>query len=302
MSWKACDWAARCRVGNPTRKLVLLTLAENANPDGYSPVGYGYLAGVAECSKKSVQRHLAALESMGLLLRRRRRKPDGQLGGYDMWLQLHQQELLMDDMPTLEQPADDEPEVPIEDGPPVDNLTTGQNVPLGADQGTESPHQGTESPLGVVTESTPSPVYPRCLSPVRTHARAHEAPVDNSGKRSIRWRAFPLDLSEAPEGLSDAVVLSWLDERRANRRPCNQHVVSMWMRELCRAVEAGWPPDDALTMAMGWNNFFADWLGQYQDAPGGSAPAAGGGMAGTARRVTERLRGAGRRQRETSDG
>lgn len=94
MSWYASAWAARCRVGNPTRKLVLLALAENCNPDGYSPVSYEYLANVSECSEKSVQRHLAALVDMGLLERRRRRDAKGHLLGYQMWLQLDNQDHL----------------------------------------------------------------------------------------------------------------------------------------------------------------------------------------------------------------
>jgi len=181
MSWHASAWAARCRVGNPTRKLVLLACAENANPDGYSPVGYAYLANVSEASEKSVQRHLAALVEMGLIVRRRRVDQWGRQLGYDMWLQVQNEAYLQ---PTRKSPAAAPPEGETNCPP---QATGGDQPHLGE---TNCPPQGTQSPPGGDTESTPSPTY----SPIeRETAHAHaregegesEQPLDAKRIRKI---------------------------------------------------------------------------------------------------------------------
>lgn len=292
MSYKVSAWAVRNRVGNATRKLVLLALAENANADGYSPVGYAYLADVAECSPKSVQRHLEALESMGLLIRRRRRKPDGHLGGYDMWLQIHQEQFVFEPRPASKGSGAPSP---------VDNVTTGQNDHWTDPSGLSDQSEGTESPPGVDTESTPSPVYPRSDSPVGTRACA-------AAPRTIDWQGWTLNLRHAPESLTPEAFTEWLNWKvyRDPRWRPSPMVVDQVLRELAKADAKGWSADEALSIWMqaGWSSFRADYLDRLAPAAeAGAAPTNGGGMSGTAQRTAERLRRSeSERQRRQGDG
>ena len=67
----------KIKVGNSTRKLILIKLADAAGDDGSCYPSYGYLAAVCELSKRSVMQHVAALEEMGYLKRIHRKTPTG---------------------------------------------------------------------------------------------------------------------------------------------------------------------------------------------------------------------------------
>lgn len=69
MSSEATTWAMRQNVGDPCRKLVLLGLANNASKTGeHAFPGVKTLAEDAECSTRSVQRHLKLLVEAGLIV------------------------------------------------------------------------------------------------------------------------------------------------------------------------------------------------------------------------------------------
>ena len=59
--------AMQLKVGNPTRKLVLLKLADNANDQGECWPSYQNIADHCEISRRSVIAHINALEEAGLL-------------------------------------------------------------------------------------------------------------------------------------------------------------------------------------------------------------------------------------------
>lgn len=67
----------RRETGNPTRKLVLLLLADAANGDGVSWNSQERIATFAEVTKRTVRNHLKALEDQGLVQRVERRRVDG---------------------------------------------------------------------------------------------------------------------------------------------------------------------------------------------------------------------------------
>ena len=69
MSVRALTWALGVRVGNPTRKLILITLADAANERGECWPSQRWLAQVAEVSDRSVRAHLKALQDSGVILR-----------------------------------------------------------------------------------------------------------------------------------------------------------------------------------------------------------------------------------------
>ncbi|HEX8693426.1 MAG TPA: helix-turn-helix domain-containing protein [Longimicrobium sp.] len=66
MSAEAQAWAISQRIGNATRKLVLWGLAGHAHKNGrHAWAGVDTLAEYAECDKRTVRRHLCALEAEG---------------------------------------------------------------------------------------------------------------------------------------------------------------------------------------------------------------------------------------------
>src|SRR5512147_2910657 len=68
MSREAMEWALSTRVGDPTRGLVLVALGKHANRDGFNAwASNDTIAGYAECSTRTVQRHIAILLEGGLI-------------------------------------------------------------------------------------------------------------------------------------------------------------------------------------------------------------------------------------------
>lgn len=59
--------AMKAKVGNATRKLVLIKLADNANDDGECWPSYQTIANHCECSRSAVRKHIKDLESAGFL-------------------------------------------------------------------------------------------------------------------------------------------------------------------------------------------------------------------------------------------
>lgn len=82
MSVQALAWAWKTTTGSSGQRLVLLALADTANDTGECWPGVEHLADKTLISERQVRRHLDALERLGLLTRRRRRRPDGNLGTY----------------------------------------------------------------------------------------------------------------------------------------------------------------------------------------------------------------------------
>ena len=77
MSNKALTWALEQTTGSPTRKLVLLRLADQANDDGYCWPGKKSIARHCEVHKKTVQKALHDLQRQGLIWIEHRKDDDG---------------------------------------------------------------------------------------------------------------------------------------------------------------------------------------------------------------------------------
>ncbi|MFA0690607.1 helix-turn-helix domain-containing protein [Vibrio splendidus] len=69
--------AMQLKVGNATRKLVLLKLADNANDNGVCWPSYEYIADMCEVDRRTVMRHIKTLEEMGLVSVRTRKGEKG---------------------------------------------------------------------------------------------------------------------------------------------------------------------------------------------------------------------------------
>jgi hypothetical protein len=67
MSLKQMILAFTTEVGNPIRKLILLKLADCANDEGVCWPSHDTIAKHAECSRKSVIRHMKVLEDSGMI-------------------------------------------------------------------------------------------------------------------------------------------------------------------------------------------------------------------------------------------
>lgn len=77
MSMLLTAQAMKLKVGNPTRKLVLLKLADNANDKGECFPSYQHIADHCEVSRRSVISHIDALIKMGLVEKKLRKNQDG---------------------------------------------------------------------------------------------------------------------------------------------------------------------------------------------------------------------------------
>ena len=73
MSMRLMVQAMNCKVGNPSRKLVLLKLADNANDDGICFPSYQYIADKCEMSKRSAISHIDDLIKMGFVTKKARK-------------------------------------------------------------------------------------------------------------------------------------------------------------------------------------------------------------------------------------
>lgn len=83
MSYQLMAWAAEQKTGSPTRKAVLLALANAANHhSGRCHPSVARIADETECSEKTVKRALADLDKSGYISRSRSRRKDGTFGIY----------------------------------------------------------------------------------------------------------------------------------------------------------------------------------------------------------------------------
>lgn len=77
MSMMLMVQAMKIKVGNPTRKLVLIKLADNANDAGECWPSYQNIADHCEVTRRSVMSHIKALEQAGYLTREYRKGEKG---------------------------------------------------------------------------------------------------------------------------------------------------------------------------------------------------------------------------------
>jgi DNA-binding transcriptional ArsR family regulator len=77
VSIDALRWAQRVTTGSPGRKIVLMVLADFASEEGYAFPSQARICEVSEQGERTVRRHLADLEEMGLIRRTHRYRKDG---------------------------------------------------------------------------------------------------------------------------------------------------------------------------------------------------------------------------------
>lgn len=115
MSMLLTAQALKIKVGNAAKKFVLVKLADNANDDGICWPSYEHIAEMCEMSRRTVIRHIADLEEMGLVSVRSRK---GAKGNDSNVYQLHLSGV------NLSLPSDKQrTEVVTQDHPPGDRMT-----------------------------------------------------------------------------------------------------------------------------------------------------------------------------------
>lgn len=77
MSFDALTWASRCRVGDASEKLLLLTLAQYANENGESWYSQEKLSFDTEIPIRTLRRKLQSLEEKDLITMTAQWRPDG---------------------------------------------------------------------------------------------------------------------------------------------------------------------------------------------------------------------------------
>lgn len=82
MSIEAMSWVWKQDVKPAAAKLVLLALADHANPDGYCWPSILRIAGMVGLTSRQVSTHIRSLEAKGLVERGDRRRKDGQYRGW----------------------------------------------------------------------------------------------------------------------------------------------------------------------------------------------------------------------------
>jgi DNA-binding transcriptional MocR family regulator len=94
VSWQATAWAIRQATGSPSRKVILLALANYADQHGVCWPSQATLARGTEQSVDTVQRQLRKLQELGIIERERMPKRRGQWQGfrYKLPLQTNQPE------------------------------------------------------------------------------------------------------------------------------------------------------------------------------------------------------------------
>lgn len=229
-------WTAPIPAG---RKLVLLSLADNANDRGEC---YPSIESVSErcgLSVRAVQGHIADLESAGFLSREKR------VARSNLFT-LHPRRFCT---PQILHPAESAPSAPAESAPPQ-NLHPAESAPYPAES---APHPAESAP-SVPAESAPITVIEPSIEP-----SLKDNPAKNRG-----------DVAAKVFGLIDVdqqVLADYFALRKKRKADVTATVVDDLRKQ---AALAGMSVEDAMRLQLrrGWTGFDAAW------AKAGDAPAA----------------------------
>lgn len=124
MSIQAMSWVFTLSKLDPYKKIVLMSLADNANDEGYCWPSMDTIAYKSSMSKTTVRRHIKSLEELNLLTKHQRTRSNGSTG--TNYFHLHVGATVKE--PLTEEPQEnegDQIDTPItEGGSPTDTPTT----------------------------------------------------------------------------------------------------------------------------------------------------------------------------------
>lgn len=247
------------KVGNASRKLVLLKLADNANDNGECWPSYQHVADQCEMSRRSVITHIDALIEQGLIVKTERKRT-AKLNQSNLYL------LTLDNTNNT---------VNL-------NSSSGENSsPLGSE---ESALGGEKSALGGETvalgggemvaprtsHSLEPVIEPNIISAqgagVRHDVRATSKPKK---PKTPKTRVTAEDLISS-FGVSEQIANEYLEVR--GKTPLTPTALKLIFTE---AEKLGWSLHQALTACCenGWRGFKANWIKNQQHRSGGESAA-----------------------------
>ena len=270
MSMKLMVEAMGLKVGNSTRKLVLLKLADQANDKGECWPSYKTIAQAAECSRTTAISHIEWLENHGFL-RVESRKIDGRTNMTNVYHLTIKNGYLGGSDSELGGGPDSELGGP-------DSELGGPDSELG---GSDSELGGSDSELGGGSDSEPKPVN-KNQSINQSINQIHNAPANADAcvesvatakpKKPTLAKQRKQDALQllADHGVDGQLALDFLTVREDRKaRTLTQTAIAGLERE---AVRAGLTLAQAVTVCVerNWAGFNADWL--HSSGQQGSRP------------------------------
>lgn len=235
------------RVGNASRKLVLLKLADNANDNGECWPSYQHIADQCEMSRRSVISHIDELIKQGLVVKIERKK-DAKLNQSNVYvLNLDAQKPVDTDSIGGENSA-----LGGENISPVGSATVslgGENTALGGSENSAPRTYHSSEPVN-------EPINIICAQGANTQPKTQLAPKPKKPKTRITAQ--------------DLINDYWVSEQIANEylevRGKSLLTPTALKTILNESEKLGWTLEQALTAccAEGWKGFKANWIKNQQ--------------------------------------
>lgn len=234
MSIEAINWAKRQRV-TPTQKLVLLVLADCADPTGVAFPSTAYLEEITGLSDKAIRTAKKAMIGAGILIKER-------------WMRVNDIRLSMSDNSAKTEPHS------IKTEPSSENA-----VSRSTNKKTEPRSELTE-PHSIKTE--PRSAVPEPPITTKNH---HYIPPNPPAKKSA-------GKFELPDWVPLDAWQGWLEMRRGKKCPATQRALELAVRDLSKLRAEGNDPGSVLDQSTqrGWRGLFP--LKNQQNGGGNVVP------------------------------
>jgi hypothetical protein len=243
--------AFRLRLGNPTRKIVLVKLADNMNDHGYGFPSYDEIAYLCEISKRSVIRHCKELEEQDIIKIVHRKSQHGNRSNA-YWLNIPLVDSLLSEQNRKLKKSNFD----------SDNLSPfiEYDEPNEQKEHSVTPQNDTESPLKMTqchpTSDTLSKKVDRGSPRTIIEPSIKHKDIITHSKKS------DLDFSPWPALPSEQLFNDWLAVRKQKKAKLTQTAINRLAPHLVKAVDAGCSVDEVFELCVTrcWIGFEFDWL------------------------------------------
>ena len=229
----------RLPIKNPA-KAVLWVIADIADDKGYAYPSIDTIADETGCSRSTVIRAIATLESCGVVVANRE---NGRHTTYTVTPESYSDQCQSDTRVTV---------TPVSDRHPTSVTVT--------------PHQ-CQSDTIPVSERHTNPHKPSINPQLTPSVIAHEeteqpAPSPTQKPKAEKIGITPARMIQSLPELSESVARDFLAYRKAKKAPLTETAWDRIVTEITKADAHGYSPDDALAEAMvaNWQGVRADWL------------------------------------------
>ncbi|WP_109937979.1 helix-turn-helix domain-containing protein [Proteus mirabilis] len=233
--------AMQLKVGNPSRKLVLIKLADNANDKGECFPSYQHVADQCEISRRSVINHIDALCEQGLV---RKVYRSGEKGNSSNVYKLN-----------LDEPIQESPSEKSALGMVKDlHHPSEKSAPPPSEKSAPPPSE--KSALGMVKDlhhpSEKSAPPPSEKSAPRT---SHSFEPVNEPKK----KGFDAKKESIPDWLDREIWFNWIDYRNEIKKPFKtKKTFELQVKFLLECLEEGYSPEEIINQSItnGWQGLF----------------------------------------------